>query len=84
MIVSTRHGDICDVEGIAIVSDFFESNGRPFASVFTRDENGEFQKQNVPIAEFYAVFADEATKQMFEKAYYAEKEQMNESGCDDN
>ena len=74
MIVCTRYGDICYVEGIAIVSDYFESNGRPFAAVFTRDANGEFQKQNVPIAEFYAVFADDAAKQMFEKAYYEEKE----------
>lgn len=74
MIVCTRYGDIYDVEGIAIVSDYFESNGRPFASVFTRNENGEFQRQNVPIGEFHAVFADEATMQMFEKAYREEKE----------
>ena len=82
MIVCTRYGDICGVEGIAIVSDYFESNGRPFASVFTRDANGEFQKQNVPIAEFYAVFADDATKQMFEKAYYEEKETGKEVADD--
>jgi len=74
MIVCTRYGDIHDVEGIAIVSDYFESNGRPFASVFTRNENGEFQKQRVPISEFYAVFTDEDTKKIFEKAYYEEKE----------
>lgn len=77
MIVCTRYGDIYGVEGIAIVSDYFESNGRPFAAVFTRNENGEFQKQNVPISEFHAVFTDEATMQMFEKAYYEEKEVDN-------
>lgn len=74
MIVCTRYGDIYDVEGIAIVSDYFESNGRPYASVFTRNENGEFQRQNVPIGEFHAVFVDEATMKMFEKAYREEKE----------
>lgn len=78
MIVCTRYGDICDVEGVAIVSGFIESAGRPFAAVFTRNENGEFQKQNVPIAEFYAVFADEATKQIFEMAYHEEKEVADE------